>query len=132
MPFNMIHTTTLDMGQKRLRFEHTGGDAVLVRCPCHRLQSELHVTLTKAQAEELLAPRWLRRNIDEILPDHAPAIREVFLSGTTPAEWDADMMRKMRSAKDYLALGYPSVDPVNLKTDPRIGGRQQMRPGLKL
>lgn len=34
-------------------------------------------------------PREARRNIQDILPDYSPDVREMFITGMTPAEWDA-------------------------------------------
>ncbi len=103
---------------------------VIARCPCPRLRPELQILLTEAQAEELLLPRQARRNIAVVLPNHPPVIREVFLSGTTPAEWDADFRMEMRPADEYLALGYSRVDPQILENDPRHA--EWERTGLRI
>ncbi len=90
----MFESTTLRLGSKTMTLERQPDGQVIARCRCPRLQSELQILLTEAQAEELMLPWQARRNIAEVLPTHPPVIREVFLSGTTPGEWDADFRRE--------------------------------------
>jgi len=51
----------------------------------------VQVFVTPAQAEELVVRAEYRhkgRLIQDVLPDHPKAIRDVFAVGVTPAEWD--------------------------------------------
>lgn len=128
----MNETTTINVGFKVVALEMLPDGQAIARCPCHRLQSEINISLTQAQALELLQPRWSRRSIHEVLPNHPPEIREVFITGTTPAEWDADIRRRMHPAAHYLALGYSSVAPSILKNDPRVAVAQRAGARIKV
>ena len=67
----------------------------------------LRVKLTPEQAYELTNERRTR-HMQDILPDLPVSVREVFISGKTPAEWDAmtdgQYQKKLRSEKGYAAI----------------------------
>ena len=46
---------------------------------CILCGSNVEIVVTKEQAKELISP--YRRNIQDILPNHTPAEREMFISG---------------------------------------------------
>lgn len=77
-------------------------------CPCEVLDATVQVPLTAEQAEEIFCrERSERRYIGEILPHLPPPVQEMFISGTTPAEWDVKVIgRKARSNEEYVQLGY--------------------------
>lgn len=72
--------------------------SVKVTCDCDVMGQAGHVSfvVTDAQALELFpmaenGGRVRRLQIQDILPDVLPAVREVFVSGVTPLEWARDV-----------------------------------------
>lgn len=63
---------------------------VMVDCDVVPQVGMLVLSVTVAQAEELFS--LSRRCIQDILPDVAPALREVFVCGVTPLEWARDVV----------------------------------------
>ena len=62
------------------------------------------IPLTEEQAREILGPN--RRNINILLPDTPRPLREVFVTGTTPAEWDLMVSGKVKEQAHYEGLNY--------------------------
>jgi hypothetical protein len=128
MPLAMLDP--LNIGSKIITFERSSDGQVTASCPCRRLQSEIQVRLTREEARELLSPD--RRMIEKVLPNHSPALREIFLSGITPAEWDAKIRRRMRSGEEYLMMGYTKIPSNVLKPKPHKAELARRKPGIKI
>lgn len=116
--FHMTQRATIQVGSKTITLELAAEDQVIARCPCTRLKSEVQVPLTPAQATELFVGS--SRSIAQVLPDHPPALREIFITGTTPAEWDATFRRRLRPANEYRAMGYAPFDEAHLMRKARL------------
>lgn len=79
-------------------------DATTVRalCDCDVYPDTcIEVEMTLAQALELTSDRHTRRNIAEILPNASKEVREIFITGTTPAEWDELFGKGAKPAAAY-------------------------------
>jgi hypothetical protein len=95
----------LHFGSKKLYGIADDAGRVTLRTDCTEFpDAVVEIRLTAAQAEALEQPR--RATITSIIPEIAPAVREIFISGTTPAEWDALFNGKLRSQAAYEELGY--------------------------
>ena len=69
----------------------------------------VQVFVTQAQADELVSRAERRREsklLQDILPDQPAAIREIFISGTTPAEWDAIFHGVTKPIEQYGCYKY--------------------------
>jgi hypothetical protein len=72
----------------------------MAECEVYGPIASVIVLLTKAQAEKLFADNRTEL-IQDILPDVPREVREVFISGTTPAEYDFISGRPVKSLKAY-------------------------------
>lgn len=87
------------IGQKKIYGieEPPGTVTVLVDCDVYELAK---FKVTKQQAEELFAqPR--QKKIQDIVPELHPALREVFVTGMSPAEWDQCMCGEVKPVESY-------------------------------
>lgn len=87
------------VGSKKVYWLQDGERATAL-CDCEVYTDhcvEVHMTL--AQALEIAG--GARRSIQDILPDVAKEVREVFISGTTPAEWDELFGARAKPAEAY-------------------------------
>ena len=57
-------------------------EKINVNVPCGFCNTEYKVEMTESQFNELMSPH--RRHIQDIIPDLAPEIRELFISGMCP------------------------------------------------
>lgn len=74
------------VGDKNILLEKISDGMWSASCACSVTGKLVRFPITEAQAAEILSED--RRNIDEILPDTPPPMREIFLTGLTPAEFD--------------------------------------------
>ena len=91
-------------GLKDILIEQQPDGSRIASCWCSALFQLVQVPLTAEQADEILSED--RRSIDAILPDTPPPMREIFITGLTPAEFDWAMWRRLRPEEDYEKLGY--------------------------
>ena len=63
-----------------------GNDKINVNVPCGFCHTEYKVEMTESQFNELMSPH--RRHIQDIIPELAPEMRELFISGMCPKCWD--------------------------------------------
>lgn len=61
-------------------------EKINVNVPCSFCGSEYVIEMTMAQFNELQSPH--RRYIQDIIPELAPKMRELFISGMCPKCWD--------------------------------------------
>ena len=57
-----------------------------VNVPCGFCHAEFPIQMTESQFNELMSPH--RRHIQDIMPELAPEMRELFISGMCPKCWD--------------------------------------------
>src|SRR5437867_327057 len=92
-------------------------NSIIAACPCNVLDGLVVVILTPEQANEIFyQERAKRRQMDEILPHVPRQVQEMFISGTTPAEWDVNVVGCNPRAKEYyVKLGYVFNDQEGFK-----------------
>ena len=61
-------------------------EKINVTVPCSFCNDEYTVEMTTSQFNELQSPH--RRHIQDIIPELAPEMRELFISGMCPKCWD--------------------------------------------
>ena len=61
-------------------------EKISVTVPCSFCDSEYVIEMTMTQFIELQSPH--RRHIQDIIPELAPEMRELFISGMCPKCWD--------------------------------------------
>ena len=61
-------------------------EKISVTVPCSFCHTEYPIQMTQAQLDELMSPH--RRHIQDIIPELAPEMRELFISGMCPKCWD--------------------------------------------
>ena len=96
----------LEVGEFRLYFTNIGPDQWITGRVCTALDRLIVVPLRTGQVSELLQDREKRRFIQDILPDTLPPVREMFLTGATPAEFDVRVTGEVGDLQTYEALGY--------------------------
>ena len=57
-----------------------------VAVPCSFCHTEYPIQMTQGQFDDLQSP--YRRHIQDIMPELAPEMRELFISGMCPKCWD--------------------------------------------
>lgn len=95
---------TLEVCSKHITVEEQPDGTWLASCPCHAMQTVLRVRLNADQVNELFGKE--RRHMQEVMPEVDPKVREIFISGITPAEFDLEFRRKLKPKKVYAELGY--------------------------
>ena len=80
------YTIKPKVGDKDIFIAKCGDGMWLASCWCSVLLNVVLVPLTTEQVEEIISD--CPRSIDEILPDTPPPLREIFLTGLTPAEFE--------------------------------------------
>ena len=61
-------------------------EKINVTVPCSFCNAKYAIEMTAAQFNELQSPH--RRHIQDIIPELAPEMRELFISGMCPKCWD--------------------------------------------
>ena len=61
-------------------------ERINVTVPCSFCHAEYPIQMTQGQFDELQSPH--RRHIQDIMPELAPEMRELFISGMCPKCWD--------------------------------------------
>ena len=61
-------------------------EKVKINVPCGFCNTNYEIEMTAAQFNELQSPH--RRHIQDIIPELAPEMRELFISGMCPKCWD--------------------------------------------
>ena len=92
------------VGDKEINLFEAADETWTAMCECRALGATVQFSLTTEQVKEILSDK--RRNIDDVLPDTPPALREIFITGTTPAEFDLNVIGKLRPKHAYKKLGY--------------------------
>jgi len=87
-------------------------------CACNALYAMVKIPLTTEQAQEILSGH--RRDINEVLPDTDRALREVFITGTTPAEWDLMLTGHVKPEEEYAELAYVFQSVTGWMVDERL------------
>lgn len=103
----------LSVHGKSVAFLERAGGCWEASCACTALSATVTFLLAEAQVLELVSIKC--RRIDAVLPQTPPALREIFISGLTPAEFDLAMTGRVRPKPAYLRLGYhfPECSPAN-------------------
>lgn len=101
-----LERSFLKVGNKSICFSKAKDGRCLCGCICGALGCPIALWVTTEQAVELLRGRLARRSISEILPDTPPLLREMFITGITPAEFDLMIHNSLQSAEAYEQLGY--------------------------
>lgn len=104
-------------GGKPICFKEQPDGSVKVFCFCKHFNCAIGLRITLEQAVKLLSTP--RPCVQEILPEFPQEIREIFVSGLSPAELDMNFFGKTQSPEHYRKLGYmfetgcslPSNDP---------------------
>ena len=95
-----MKTFEIRRGSKKIVGIQESKDVVCFSAPCTVYpECVVEVRVTLAQAEELAGPN--RRNVPTVLPDLAKELREIFVSGTTPAEWDELFSSSIKPLSNY-------------------------------
>src|ERR1017187_2961784 len=79
-------TISSKAGCKHILLEPTNTGQWPVSCFCSVSKKRVQFEITEEQVAEILSPNG--RNVDEILPDTPALLREIFLTGLTPAEFE--------------------------------------------
>jgi hypothetical protein len=74
------------VGNKDILLEPTDNGPWFVSCYCSVSKKRVQFEITDEQVAEILSGD--RRNIDQILPDTPAPLREIFLTGLTPEEFE--------------------------------------------
>ena len=61
-------------------------EKINVNVPCGFCNAKYSIVMTESQFNELMSPH--RRHIQDIIPELAPEMRELFISGMCPKCWD--------------------------------------------
>ena len=61
-------------------------EKINVNVPCGFCNAKYSIEMTESQFNELMSPH--RRHIQDIIPELAPEMRELFISGMCPKCWD--------------------------------------------
>lgn len=88
--YSSCHRTGVLQICSKFVYCHFEPDTSTVRCDCAEAPTayiEFHIPTEVAEIIFSDQPR--PRNIQNLLPDLLPALREIFITGTTPAEFDA-------------------------------------------
>jgi hypothetical protein len=94
-------------GRKEVYFVKNEDGSWLASCACWVTNADVQIPLTEAQACELasIETEGQKRLIQDILPDVPPLVREIFVSGLTPAEFDMACLGTLQSNEVYKKLG---------------------------
>lgn len=77
---------------------------VTVRSDC-KFYDKVQFKVTTHQAEELFV-NHRTKVIQQIVPDLHPALRELFVTGMSPAEWDDCLMGEVKPVDSYPGYQY--------------------------
>ena len=61
-------------------------EKVKINVPCGFCNTNYEIEMTQGQFNEIMYPH--RRHIQDIIPELAPEMRELFISGMCPKCWD--------------------------------------------
>ena len=95
-------------GKRELVLVERDDGLVSVSCVCDVFNATVEVLITREQASELLGNT--RRLIQDVFPGLDPRVREMFITGNTPAELDVTFFGEAKSKEEYAALGYDFSD----------------------
>ena len=103
------HIIAPKVGFKEITIEQQPDDSWSASCWCSVFKQTVRFPISGAQATELLSADC--RNIQEVLPDTPRQLREIFLTGATPAEFDKLMSGRAKPKENYTGLGYDYYQP---------------------
>ncbi len=112
-------------GEKLIVFEPATIGTCTAKCFCNEFECEVRVPLEIEQMHELLSPD--RGRIQDILPEMDTRVREIFVSGITPAEFDGIFSGKPKSRDVYDDLGYKPLQ----ERHPRVPTKEELPESLQ-
>ena len=105
-----MNTYEFRCGAKKIYGLESASGKVTLRVDCTVFpEAVVEIEVTRAQADAL-ANRHATL-ITAIVPDMPKELREIFITGTTPAEWDELFGGGPGSRETYAALGYCFESP---------------------
>ena len=78
----------------------------MAKCACSALDACVHVPLTERAVRLLTRPQTESYRLEDILPNTDLQVREIFITGMTPAEFDWTFRHGFQSREAYEKLGY--------------------------
>ena len=93
-------------GSKEVTFMELEHDRWMAICVCEVLDCCVVVALTVGQVRELSMGRTERRAIHEVLPNVCLEVREIFITGMTPVEFDQRVRSRVLPKNVYEKMGY--------------------------
>ena len=96
----------LTVNDKLIAFTSQPDGYWIATCTCNVLNCSIRFPLTADEVSQLLLPDSQRLLIQHLLPNTSRWLREIFITGTTPAEFDLNVMGKLRPLRFYRKLGY--------------------------
>ena len=115
----------LEVGGKAIKLTRQTDGSWIATCSCNALNCFVHFPLTAEEVRLLLMPESHRLLIQDILPNTVPMFREIFITGTTPAEFDLSIRGKLKSHRVYRKFGYELL--ADWRT-PQLGRRKSRHP----
>ena len=104
VPIELTHFISSRTGRKEIILTRQQDASWRASCWCSVFKQTVCFPLTGEQVNELLSGE--ARNIGEVLLETPPPLREIFITGTTPAEWDVNLLGRARPKRAYAKLGY--------------------------
>ena len=103
-----MHHHFTQIADKTVWFIQGDDESWFASCTCTVLNAAVEIPLTADQAKELMSGIRCgpKRLIQDILPETHPKLRELFITGLTPAEWDQAIFGRPRRKETYRKLGY--------------------------
>ena len=98
------HIIAPKVGFKEINIEVQPDGFCWASCWCSVFKQMVRFPISGEQATALLGSD--RRNLQELLPDTSPKLREIFITGHTPAEWDVMLLGRAKPEREYIGLGY--------------------------
>ena len=95
-------------GKRELLLIERDDGSFSASCVCDVFNATIDVSITREQALELLGST--RRLIQDVFPNLDPRVREMFVTGLTPAELDMTFFGEAKAREAYAGLGYDFSD----------------------
>lgn len=109
--------------KKWVYFVRMTGSSWSAFCRCDELGYTVEIPLQSSQVVELLWP--CRRALRDVIPGVPEPLREIFLTGMTPAEFDRRVKGHVLEEEEYRKFGYSmtdtgTVDSIALQLELRV------------